>query len=125
MTQKTKSKSDRYLKIVAWSEADGCYVGTCPGVMYGGVHGDDETKVFAQLCEAVEEWVTAIEADGDPLPPETASKKYSGKFVLRVGPALHERLAIEALRRGESLNALCVNTLEQAVTGRRTDRRRR
>lgn len=24
-------KSDRYLKIVEWSEEDQCYVGTCPG----------------------------------------------------------------------------------------------
>ena len=33
--------SDRYLKIVEWSDEDGCYVGTCPGLMLGGVHGDD------------------------------------------------------------------------------------
>ena len=28
-------KSDRYLKIVEWSEEDQCYVGTCPGLMLG------------------------------------------------------------------------------------------
>ena len=33
--------SDRYLKIVEWSEEDGCYVGRCPGLMLGGVHGMD------------------------------------------------------------------------------------
>ena len=27
---------------------DGCYVGTCPGLMVGG-HGQDETKVYAEL----------------------------------------------------------------------------
>jgi len=31
--------SDRYLKIVEWSEEDQCYVGTCPGLFYGGCHG--------------------------------------------------------------------------------------
>ena len=36
---------DQYLKIVEWSEEDGCYVGTCPGLMLGGVHGDDETPL--------------------------------------------------------------------------------
>ena len=41
---------DRYLKIVEWSEEDGGYVGTCPGLMLGGIHGDDETKVFLLLC---------------------------------------------------------------------------
>jgi predicted RNase H-like HicB family nuclease len=49
--------SDRYLKIVEWSEEDGCYVGTCPGLMLGGIHGDDEAAVYAELCEAVEEWI--------------------------------------------------------------------
>ena len=111
-----KKKSDRYLKIVEWSEEDGCYVGTCPGVMYGGVHGDDETKVYAELCETVEEWITTIEAEGDPLPPETASKEYSGKFVLRVGATLHKRLAVDALRSGKSLNAYCVDALDKAVS---------
>ena len=49
--------SDRYVKVVAWSEEDQCYVGRCPGLMFGGVHGSDETRVYAELCEAVEEWI--------------------------------------------------------------------
>ena len=36
--------SDKYLKIVEWSEEDGCYLGHCPGLMVGGVHGHDETN---------------------------------------------------------------------------------
>ena len=39
-------KNDRYLKVVEWSEEDGCYVGTAPGLILGGVHGKDEVKVF-------------------------------------------------------------------------------
>ena len=56
-------KSDRYLKIVEWSEQDHCYVGTCPGLMLGGVHGTDETKVYEELCQAVEEWIRIHEED--------------------------------------------------------------
>ena len=66
--------SARYLKIVEWSEEDGCYVGSSPGLMYGGCHGDDEQKVFEELCEIVEEIVEMIKTDGDPLPPPTAGK---------------------------------------------------
>ena len=40
-------KSDRYLKIVEWSDEDNCYIGRAPGLMLGGVHGDDETKVYS------------------------------------------------------------------------------
>lgn len=106
--------SDRYLKIVEWSDEDGCYVGTCPGLMLGGVHGDSEADVYAELCRVVDEWVDIYERDGDELPSATAGKEYSGKFVLRVGSDLHKTLAIGALRHGESLNEHCVHLLRQA-----------
>ncbi|MDA0838851.1 MAG: toxin-antitoxin system HicB family antitoxin [Planctomycetota bacterium] len=104
--------SDRYLKIVEWSAEDECYVGTCPGLMLGGVHGLNEAKVYAELCQAVDEWVRIHEEDGDPLPPATANKEYSGKFVLRVGQELHKKLAIAALREGDSLNSFCTRKLQ-------------
>jgi hypothetical protein len=59
--------SDRYMKIVEWSDEDQCYVGTCPGLMLGGVHGNDEVAVYKELCEAAEEWIRIHEGGGDPL----------------------------------------------------------
>ena len=103
--------TDRYLKIVEWSEEDQCYVGTCPGLMLGGVHGDNEAAVYAELCTAVEEWIRIHEEDEDPLPPPTAGRDYSGKFVVRVGKELHKKLAIQAVREGVSLNSYCVRRL--------------
>ena len=105
--------SNQYLKIVEWSEEDQCYVGTCPGLMLGGIHGDDEAKVYKELCQAVEEWIEIYQEDREPLPESTAGKEYSGKFVVRVGRDLHKALAIDALRRGESLNSYCVNKLRE------------
>ncbi len=110
-----KKKSDRYLKIVEWSQEDGCYVGRAPGLMLGGVHGEDEAKVFKELCRVVEEWIEIHEKDGDPLPPETADKDYSGKFNLRVGKDLHKQLTIAALKKGTSLNQFCVETLKKEI----------
>jgi len=107
-------KRDRYLKIVEWSEEDQCYVGSCPGLMFGGIHGDREAEVYKELCQAVEEWIDICERDEVPLPEPTAGKDYSGKFVIRVGPDLHKALAIGALRRGESLNEHCVHLLREA-----------
>lgn len=106
--------SDRYLKIVEWSEADGCYVGRCPGLMLGGVHGDNEIQVYQELCDAVDEWIELHQSDGLPLPPFTAPREYSGKFMLRISPELHERLAIRALLAGDSLNNYCKKVLENA-----------
>ena len=109
---------DRYLKIVEWSEEDGCYVGTCPGLMLGGVHGDDEARVYAELCDVVEEWIRIHAADGTLLPPATAGRDYSGKFVVRVGRDLHRELALRALREGVSLNSYCTRLLGPEAAGR-------
>lgn len=106
--------SDRYLKIVEWSEDDQCYVGSCPGLMLGGVHGDDEAKVYRELCQVVDEWIRIQAEDREPLPPATSGKDYSGKFVVRVGKELHKQLAIAAFRQGNSLNTYCLHILREA-----------
>ncbi len=66
--------SARYAKVVDWSEEDNCYIGTAPGLLDGGCHGDDERKVFDELCEIVDEVIELYKADGKPLPPTTAGR---------------------------------------------------
>jgi predicted RNase H-like HicB family nuclease len=68
-------RSDRYVKVVAFSEEDQCYIGRCPRLMLGGVHGSDERAVYAELCEAVEEWIRLHESEGWPLPEPTSLRE--------------------------------------------------
>ena len=75
--------SDKYLKIVQWSKEDQCYVGQCPDLMLGGVHGCDEKQVYAELCDAVEEWIQIHQDDGIPIPPSTHNKDYQ-KWILKI-----------------------------------------
>ena len=105
-------KRDHYLKIVEWSEEDQCFIGRVPGLAMGGVHGSNEKKVYDMLCDLVDEWVMIHAEDKAPLPAATAGKTYSGKFNLRVGEELHEKLALESLKVGESLNSYCVKALK-------------
>ena len=72
--------SARYAKIVEWSEEDQCYVGSSPGLIYGGCHGDDEKAVFDDLCSIVEEAIALYRADGRPLPPPTSGKDFANKM---------------------------------------------
>ena len=107
--------SDRYIKLVYWSDEDQCYVGRSPGLFYGGVHGNDESEVFKDLVVAIEDVVETCEKEGMDLPPPTANKTYSGKFNLRVGEELHERLALESLKVSESLNTYVVKSLKKGL----------
>jgi predicted HicB family RNase H-like nuclease len=112
MTRKQlKEQAAHYVKFVEWSEEDQCFIGRCPELMLGGVHGDDEATVYIELGAAVEEMVALIHADGREMPHPLGQKEFSGKFVLRVNPAIHRRLAAKALAAGESLNSYCVKTL--------------
>ena len=74
-------ESARYVKIVEWSEDDNCFVGSCPGLLYGGCHGDDEKAVFSELCAIVEEAIELYNKDGKPLPPPTSGKDYANKML--------------------------------------------
>ena len=68
--------ADCYARNVEWSEEDQCYVGSAPGLLLGGCHGDDERAVFAELLVIVEDVIALYHADGKPLPPATA-----GRFI--------------------------------------------
>lgn len=67
-------ESTLYAKIVEWSEEDQCFVGSAPGLLFGGCHGPDEKEVFAELCQIVEETIELYHQDGKPLPPPTAGR---------------------------------------------------
>ena len=73
-------ESARYVKIIEWSEEDQCYVGSAPGLILGGCHGEDENKVFAELCQIVEEAIALYQEDGKPLPPATSGRDLANKI---------------------------------------------
>ncbi len=69
--------SARYAKLVEWSEEDQCYVGSAPGLIYGGCHGPEEKDVFNDLCDIVEDAIALYREEGRPLPPPTAGRDYA------------------------------------------------
>ena len=73
-------ESARYVKIVEWSEEDQAYVGSAPGLIFGGCHGDDERAVFDELCTIVDEAIALYREDGRPLPPATSGRDLANKL---------------------------------------------
>ena len=72
--------SARYAKIVEWSDEDQCYVGSAPGLIFGGCHGPDERCVFDELCVLVEEAIELYRVDGKALPPPTSGRDFANKM---------------------------------------------
>jgi predicted RNase H-like HicB family nuclease len=74
-------ESAKYVKIVEWSDEDQCFIGSCPGLIYGGCHGDDEKQVFEELCSIVEQVIELYKRDYRPLPPPTSGRDYANKML--------------------------------------------
>lgn len=75
------SEAQRYVKIIEWSEEDNCFVGSCPGLFYGGCHGDDELSVFAELCQIVQETVELYQKEGKSFPPTTSGYDWANTIT--------------------------------------------
>jgi len=103
-----------YQKIVYWSDEDGCYVGQCPALFFGGVHGSDELVVYSELCQVVDQHLAILRADGN-TPPVSDMQEYSGKLTLRIKPALHRALALRAKATGDSLTGQIERTLAKSL----------
>jgi len=73
-------ESARYVKIVEWSEEEQCFVGSSPGLIYGGCHGADERVVFDELCRIVDDAIALYKIDGKPLPPATSGRDFANKM---------------------------------------------
>lgn len=73
-------ESDRYVKIIEWSDEDHCYIGSAPGLIFGGCHGDDEQQVFKELCCLVKESIVLYRQEGKLLPPQTSGRDFANKM---------------------------------------------
>ena len=72
--------SAKYAKIVEWSEEDQCYVGSAPGLLFRGCHGDNEKEVFEELGLIVGETIELYRKDNKPLPPATSGHDFANRM---------------------------------------------
>ena len=106
-----KKLASKYVKFVEWSDEDKVYIGRCPELFGGGVHGNEPVKVFEDLCLAVED-VLEHQLKDHKNPVKNKEKKYSGKFIIRVDPNLHRAISIQAEDKGVSLNQYVAQKLQ-------------
>ena len=106
-------KNDRYTYRVTWSEEDDEYVGLCAEFPSLSWLASTPEAALRGIRKVVGEVVADLEAKGELVPEPIATKQYSGKFLVRVPPELHRRLALEAAEAGVSLNRIASEKLGQ------------
>ena len=103
---KRPSEIDHYTYRVIWSEEDEQYVGLCaefPSLSWLASSPEETLRGILRVAAKV---VNDMKANGEPVPEPICSKRYSGKFMVRVPPEVHRRIALEAAEEGISLNRL-------------------
>ena len=106
-------KNDRYTYRVTWSEEDHEYVGLCAEFPSLSWLASTPEAALRGIRKVVGEVVADLEAKSELVPEPIATKQYSGKFLVRVPPELHRRLALEAAEAGVSLNRIASEKLGQ------------
>jgi len=97
---------DHYTYRVTWSEEDGEHVGLCAEFPSLSWLASTPEAALRGIRKLVADVVADMQSNGESLPEPIAGKRFSGKFVVRVPPDVHRRLATEAAEAGVSLNRL-------------------
>ena len=103
--------NDRYTYRITWSQNDNEYVGLC--VEFPSLSWLAETPEIALkgIRKVVADVVKDMQENGETLPEAIACKRYSGRFVVRVIPEVHQELAIQAKESGVSLTRFASSKL--------------
>ena len=101
-----KLSNDRYTYRVTWSPEDSEYVGMCAEFPSLSWLAPSPEGALRGIREVVADAVTDMKKRREAVPEPVASRRYSGKFLVRVPPDIHRRLATEAAEAGISLNRL-------------------
>ena len=106
-------KNDIYTYRIVWSEEDKEYVGLCAEFPSLSWLAKSPEAALKGIRKTVSDVVKDMQKNREPLPDALSVKRYSGKFMVRVPPEVHQRLAIKAKEAGVSLNRLISSKLSQ------------
>ena len=99
-----------YTGTVEYSEADGVLFGRIAGIDdVISYEGESVQELRESFQEAVDDYLAHCQNIG-----KAPNRPYSGKFTLRLEPALHAKIAMQAQLVGKSLNQYAADILAHA-----------
>lgn len=99
-----------YSAKIEFDADDRIFFGNIAGIRDGvGFHADTVDGLIAAFHEAVDDYIETCAKVG-----KSPDRSYSGKLLLRVDPALHQRIVLASELSGRSLNQLGEEALTRA-----------
>ena len=104
---------DKYTYRVLWSEEDGEYVGLCAEFPSLSWLAKTQKEALTGIQNTVQRVIRDMKTTGEIPPRPLSTKRYSGKFTVRIPPEVHRKLQIEAAEANISVNRLVSAKLAQ------------
>ncbi len=97
---------NEYTYRVTWSDEDSQCVGLC--AEFPSLSWLDATpeRALRGIRRVVAQVIKDMRSNGESVPEPISRRRYSGKFMVRVPPEIHRKLALEAAEEDISLNRL-------------------
>lgn len=104
--KKMPLKNDLYTYRVTWSEEDQEYVGLCTEFPSLSWLTETQESALAGIRQLVADVISEMKNNKEKIPVPISIRKYSGKFMVRIPPEVHRKLAEIAAEEGVSINRL-------------------
>ena len=99
-------QNDHYTYRVTWSDEDKEYVGLCAEFPSLSWLASSPEAALQGIRSVVAEVIAGMKKNQESIPEPLATRRFSGKFMVRVPSEVHRNLAVEAAESGVSLNRL-------------------
>ncbi len=99
-------ENDLYTYRVTWSEEDQEYVGLCTEFPILSWLTETQESALEGIRQLVANAISDMKKNKEIIPAPISIRKYSGKFMVRIPPEVHRKLAEIAAEEGVSINRL-------------------
>lgn len=96
-------KYDFFVRNVVEGE-EAAYMAIIPAFNNAVVFGSDLNELEEGMKLTIESEIEELKKNKKPIPKPDRKSQFSGKLIIRIEPALHEKLSIEAKANSTSLN---------------------
>lgn len=100
-----------YTYRVFWSAEDETFVATVAEFKSLSYVADSQEGALSGMVELVDFVLSDLREQGQAVPKPLGARRFSGHLPLRIPPAEHRRIAMEAAEEGVSINQLILSRI--------------